>query len=55
MIGTIAPGKRADLILIDRDVLTISPEEMRGAQILWTMVEGKVVWKNPSVEAKSSN
>lgn len=55
LIGTIAPGKRADLILIDRDVLTISPEEMRGAQILWTMVEGRVVWKNPSVDAKSSN
>src|SRR5271170_1033108 len=25
-IGTIAPGKRADLVLIDRDVLTDSPE-----------------------------
>ena len=44
-IGTIAPGKRADLILIDRDVLTVSPEEMRDAQILWTMVAGKIVWQ----------
>lgn len=47
-IGTIAAGKRADLILIDRDVLTVSPEEMRDARILWTMVEGKVVWKESS-------
>ena len=45
-IGTIAPGKRADLILIDRDVLTDSPEEMREAQVLWTMVGGKIVWTN---------
>jgi predicted amidohydrolase YtcJ len=44
IIGTIAPGKRADLIVIDRDVLTVSPEEMRDAKILWTMVAGKIVW-----------
>jgi predicted amidohydrolase YtcJ len=44
-IGTIAPGKRADLILIDRDVLTVTPEEMRDAQILWTMVAGKIVYQ----------
>ena len=44
-IGTIAPGKRADLVLLDRDVLTISPEEMRDTQILWTMVAGKTVYR----------
>ena len=43
-IGSLAPGKRADLILIDRDVLTISPEEMRDAKILWTIVGGKTVY-----------
>ena len=52
IIGTIAPGKRADLILIDRDVLTVSPEEMRDARILWTMVDGRTVWKEPSADAK---
>jgi predicted amidohydrolase YtcJ len=44
-IGTIAPGKRADLILIDRDVLTVSPEEMRDAKVLWTIVAGKTVYR----------
>jgi len=44
-IGSIAPGKRADLILIDRDVLTVSPEELREAKILWTMVAGKTVYR----------
>jgi predicted amidohydrolase YtcJ len=48
--GTIAPGKRADLILIDRDVLTVSPEEMREAKILWTMVAGKTVWSAPAAK-----
>jgi predicted amidohydrolase YtcJ len=43
-IGTIAPGKRADLVLLDRDVLTISPEEMRETKVVWTMVAGKTVY-----------
>jgi predicted amidohydrolase YtcJ len=46
-MGTISPGKRADLILIDRDVLTDSPDEMRAAKILWTMVAGKTVYRAP--------
>jgi predicted amidohydrolase YtcJ len=45
-IGTIAPGKRADLVLLDRDVLTISPEEMRDTRVLWTMVAGKTVYQS---------
>jgi predicted amidohydrolase YtcJ len=44
-LGTIEPGKRADLILIDRDVLTVSPEQMRDAKILWTIVGGKTVYR----------
>jgi predicted amidohydrolase YtcJ len=44
-IGTIAPGKRADLVLLDRDVLTVPPEEMRETKVLWTMVAGKTVYQ----------
>jgi predicted amidohydrolase YtcJ len=44
-IGVIAAGKRADLVLLDRDVLTISPDEMRDAKVLWTMVAGKTVYR----------
>jgi predicted amidohydrolase YtcJ len=44
-IGTIEPGKRADLVLLDRDVLTIPPEEMRETNVLWTMVAGKTVYQ----------
>jgi len=44
-IGSIAPEKRADLIAIDRDVLTVSPEQLREAKILWTMVAGKTVYR----------
>ena len=43
-VGTIAPGKRADLILLDRDVLTDSPEDMRETKVVWTIVGGKTVY-----------
>jgi hypothetical protein len=44
-IGAIVPGHRADLVLLDRDVLTVSPEEMRDTKIVWTMVAGKIVYR----------
>jgi predicted amidohydrolase YtcJ len=44
-IGSIAPGKRADLVLLDRDVLTVSPEQMRDTKVIWTMVAGKTVYR----------
>jgi len=43
-IGTIAPGKYADLALIDRDVLTVPAEELKSAAVVFTMFEGKIVY-----------
>jgi predicted amidohydrolase YtcJ len=43
-IGTLAPGKRADLVLVDRDVLSVPAEELRGARVVWTMVGGRIVY-----------
>ena len=37
-------GKYADMILLDRDVLSVSPEEMQTAQVQWIMFEGRVVY-----------
>ncbi len=42
-IGSIAPGKRADLVLVDRDVLTVPVAELRDAKVLWTRFGGRVV------------
>ena len=54
-IGTIAPGKQADFVLLDRDVLTVTADEMRDTRVLWTMVGGKVVWSAPATEDKKSH
>lgn len=44
-IGSITPGKSADIILVDRDVLTVNPESMKQTKVLWTMFEGKIVYE----------
>jgi predicted amidohydrolase YtcJ len=43
-IGTLAPGKRADLVLVDRDLLTGTAQELREAKVVWTMFGGKIVY-----------
>jgi predicted amidohydrolase YtcJ len=41
--GTLSAGKLADLVIIDRDLFKIPPEEIRSAKVLTTVVGGKVV------------
>ena len=44
-IGSLAPGMQADLVLLDRDVLTISPEELKDTKVVWTMLGGVIVYR----------
>jgi predicted amidohydrolase YtcJ len=44
-IGSLSPGKSADLIMLDRDILTVSPEAMKDTKVVWTMFEGKKVYE----------
>ena len=43
-IGSLLPGKRADLVLVDRDVLTVSADELKDAKVLSTMFGGRQVF-----------
>jgi hypothetical protein len=42
-IGSLAPGKLADLIVVDRDPFTCDPMAIKNTQVLGTMVGGE--WK----------
>jgi len=44
-IGSIAPGKEADLVLLDRDILLVSPDELKETRVLWTLVAGRKVYE----------
>ena len=44
--GSLSPGKYADLIVIDRDVLTCPPEQIPRTRVLMTMVGGEWMFKD---------
>ncbi|CAM5696152.1 MULTISPECIES: amidohydrolase [Streptomyces] len=41
--GVFAPGQLADLVVLDRDILTCPPEEIAAARVLRTYVGGELV------------
>jgi predicted amidohydrolase YtcJ len=43
-VGTLEPGKFADLVVLSQDIFSIAPETISGARVLLTMVGGKVVY-----------
>jgi len=47
-LGTLEPGKLADLVMIDRDITKVAPERIRDARVVLTMVGGKVVYRAPA-------
>ncbi len=43
-VGSILPGKLADLALIDRNLLTVNAEDVKNTKVMWTMFGGKIVY-----------
>lgn len=43
--GTLAPGKLADLIMLDQDIFTIDPVEILNTHVLLTVMDGRVVYE----------
>ncbi|MFJ2547662.1 amidohydrolase [Pseudomonas sp. NPDC087612] len=47
-IGSLAPGKQADLIVLDRDVFKVSAQELFDTRVLKTYFAGKQVYASES-------
>lgn len=45
-LGTIEPGKLADLVILDRDLLSIQPHQIAEVRPILTVVAGRVVYSS---------
>ena len=43
-LGALQPGKLADLVVLDRDYLTIPADQIKDIKPVLTMVDGRIVF-----------
>ena len=43
--GSIEEGKLADFTVLDTDLLNCSPEEILNAKVLYTVINGEIVYR----------
>lgn len=48
--GSLEVGKRADLIVLERNLFDISPSEISQTKVLLTMIDGQVVYRDADIE-----
>ena len=46
--GTIEVGKAADLVVLDRNLFDIAPQEISDARVVMTLLDGKVIFRSPA-------
>jgi predicted amidohydrolase YtcJ len=49
--GTLTVGKRADIVVLDRDVTKIAPTEISAGKVLITLIDGEAVFEGEGISA----
>ena len=49
-LGSISPGKKADLIVLDRDIYRVTPEAIPDTRVVMTLFDGQVVYEDFSIQ-----
>jgi hypothetical protein len=44
-VGSLEVGKRADLVVFERDIMTVPPSEIPSVAVDWTLVDGAVAYQ----------
>jgi predicted amidohydrolase YtcJ len=44
-LGSLTPGKYADFVVLDRDIMQVAPTEILGTRVLATYLGGKIVYE----------
>jgi predicted amidohydrolase YtcJ len=45
-LGSITPGKHADLVILDRDIYSVDPMEIVDTRVDLTIFDGQIVYRN---------
>lgn len=45
ILGSLVPGKLADITVLSKDIMTVPDDEILGAEVLYTIVGGKVLYQ----------
>ncbi|MGI9044207.1 MAG: amidohydrolase, partial [Gemmatimonadaceae bacterium] len=45
VMGSISPGKYADFVVLDRDIMSVAPEQILGASVRSTWIGGRAVYE----------
>ena len=48
-LGSLQPGKLADVTILDQDIFTIEPMDILHVQVMGTVVGGRFVWRDASL------
>ncbi|MBI2820411.1 MAG: amidohydrolase family protein [Acidobacteria bacterium] len=51
-LGSIEVGKWADLVVLDRDYMTIPEDDFKNIKVLMTVMDGKIVYTEPDYAAR---
>ncbi|MGD6801099.1 amidohydrolase [Rossellomorea vietnamensis] len=43
-LGTLQAGKKADIAILDRNLFECEPEEIKECKVLWTIMDGRIVY-----------
>ncbi len=46
-VGSLEPGKRADFVVLDQDVMLVEAAKIPGIRVMQTWVDGERVWQRP--------
>ncbi len=46
-LGTLESGKLADIIVVDRNLMTVQARELLDAKVVFTMMDGQIVYAEP--------
>ncbi|MEN8808934.1 MAG: amidohydrolase family protein, partial [Desulfobacterales bacterium] len=45
-MGTLTPGKRADMTILDKDIFQVDPMEIADARVEMTIFDGRIVYRH---------